>query len=313
MGTEFRLIVESIDAVQAQAALDAAAQRLEALNASLSDYIATSELVRLSSAAGRGHWHLLQDDLWKVLSWGNELARQSQGAFDMTVGPLTRLWRVSRRRGKLPSPVRLTAAMDATGYRFLELDEARQRGRLLRPHMRLDLGGIAKGYAVDEALMTLRAHGILTALVDGGGDLRVMGRPRQHNGWRIEIDDLAGHQTKTPRHLTIENGAVATSGDLYQSIRLGEREFSHIIDPKTGLGLEFRRSVTVVAPTAMTADALASAISVLPVDASRALLTRHYPGCAAQILTHGAETGRLDKATLGEGPFAETLRHLYVE
>ena len=101
MGTEFHLIVDAADPKRAQAALNDATRRLDALNASLSDYIDTSELVRLSSAAGRGHWHLLQDDLWKVLSWGNRLASQTQGAFDMTVGPLTRLRRVSRRRGKL--------------------------------------------------------------------------------------------------------------------------------------------------------------------------------------------------------------------
>ena len=296
MGTEFRFVVYAQDAQRARAALNDAKGRLDALNASLSDYVATSEISRLSAASGKGYWRLLPDDLWVVLTRGNRLATQTKGAFDVTVGPLTRLWRVSRRTGRLPSDDRLAEALAATGFRFLELDAGRQRARLTRPRMRLDLGGIAKGYAVDEALSRLLEHEITVALVDGGGDLRVQGIPPDSDGWRIGVRDLASEDELGIRTLT-GDVALATSGDLYQTVKIGGREFSHLIDPVSGLGLEFRRSVTVEAPDAITADALASALSVLPVAASRRLLKRHYPEANARILTK--YEGTLEEVSLG--------------
>jgi thiamine biosynthesis lipoprotein len=287
MGTQFHLIAYARSEKRVLAAFDAAAARLDALNASLSDYQTTSEVSRLSQASGSGAWHLLIDDVWKVLVWGNRLAAQSGGAFDMTLGSLTRLWRASRRTGKLPLPRRLLEARASAGHAFLTLDETRQRARLERPGTRLDLGGIAKGYAVDETLTILRDHGIEAALVDGGGDLRVLGSPPEKAGWQIQLSDLKSPEGSRP--LTVTNLAVATSGDLYQSVHLDGREFSHLIDPQTGLGLEFRRTVTVVAPDAMTADALASALSVLRPQASANLLKTHYPRCAARILTRQAD------------------------
>ena len=215
----------------------------------------------------------------------------------MTVGPLTRLWRVARRNGKLPSESRLSEALAATGHAHLETDTERKRARLTQPGMRLDLGGIAKGYAVDQVLETLVTHGISCALVDGGGDLRVLGQPPGSDGWRITVQDLASEGNTEIHYLT--DIAVATSGDLYQTVKIGEREFSHIIDPTTGLGLEIRRSVTVHAPDAMTADALASALSVLPTQASRTLLEKHYPKASARILTkapYGLEDVRIERA-----------------
>lgn len=303
MGTEFRFLVYAGNAKQATAALDAATRRLDALNASLSDYLADSEISRLSAASGRGDWRLLLRDVENVLTWGQRLAAQTGGAFDMTVGPLTRLWRVSRRNGKLPTESRLSGALQATGFQFLELDEKRRRARLTRPGMRLDLGGIAKGYAVDETLKTLLHHGITTALADGGGDLRTLGSPPDAGGWRITLEDLESSSTTVYQ---LSDLAMATSGDLYQSIRLGDREFSHLIDPKTGLGLEYRRSVTVIAEDAMTADALASALSVLAIEESQALLATHYPTCAARILTRGDHG--IERVVLGMNDTAAILR-----
>lgn len=283
MGTTFRTVLYATDSKLAKSAFDAVDRRLTALNAALSDYIATSEVSRLSDSSGSPAWRLLNPDLEAVLACGQSLAIQTGGAFDMTVGPLTRLWRTARRHGKLPSASRLTKALEATGHDYLQLDQARHRAKLLRPNMRLDLGGIAKGYGVDEALTTLQAHGIKTALVDGGGDLRVLGQPPGTDGWRIGTQELDSATASATR--LVREGAVATSGDLYQSISIDGREFSHLINPQTGLGLEFRRTVSVTAPTGMIADALASALSVLPTGTSRSLLSKHYPQAGARILT----------------------------
>ena len=283
MGTQFRTILYAETEAQAKVTFDAVATRLNALNASLSDYLTTSEVSRLSASAGKDHWTLLHPDLEAVLTFGQRLAQQTNGAFDMTVGPLTRLWRHSRRHGKLPTKSRVAHALEATGHAHLTLDNTHNRARLTHPDMRLDLGGIAKGYGVDEALETLKRHGITTALVDGGGDLRVMGHPPGADGWRIAAQELDSREATTSRYVI--DMAVATSGDLYQSIKINNREFSHLIDPHTGLGLEFRRTASVTAPTAMIADALASALSVLPTGSSRALLSTHYPEASARILT----------------------------
>lgn len=305
MGTAFRFIVYANDPSQAGRAFDEAGKRLDALNLALSDYDSESELSRLSSASGNGSWRLIREDLWRVLQWGQVLSAQSDGAFDMTVGPLSRLWRVSRRNGKLPTPRRLTEALEATGFQHLVLDGTRQRARLMRTRMRLDLGGIAKGFAVDEALACLQSHGIRIALVDGGGDLRVIGKPPGTQGWSIAFEDLqaSGPQEEEPKEaVPLSDLAVATSGDLYQSVQIGDREFSHIIDPQTGLGLEFRRSVTVAAPTALMADALASALSVMPPVKSKAMLREHYPAANARILTR--TPNGLDVHVIGKGPIA---------
>lgn len=307
MGTKFHFIAYAADSQRVSEAFTEAAQRLDALNASLSDYIFSSEVSRLSSGSGQGYWRILPTDLWQVLSWGNQLAAQSQGAFDMTVGPLTRLWRISLRTGKLPSPRRLTSARASVGHEYLVLDATKQRAQLMRPGMQLDLGGIAKGYAVDEALAVLQRHGIRSALVDGGGDLRAAGSPPHSEGWTLTLQDL----TETPNEpRLITNLAVATSGDLYQTVTIGEREFSHIVDAKTGLGLEFRRSVTVLAPDTMTADALASALSVLPVKESASLLRKHYPDATARIATKSGDTTevRLIGSESRFGWFADQLK-----
>ena len=286
MGTQFRTILYANREAQAKAAFDAVATRLNALNASLSDYIATSEVSRLSASAGRSHWTLLHPDLAAVLTFGQRLAQQTDGAFDMTVGPLTRLWRTSRRHNKLPTKNRLSQAREATGHAHLTLDLHRNRAQLLRPGMRLDLGGIAKGYGVDEAVKTLKTHGITAALVDGGGDLRVVGHPPGSDGWRIASQELDANETMKARF--VNNVAVATSGDLHQSVNIDGRKFSHIIDPRTGLGQEFRRTVSVTAPTGMMADALASALSVLPTGSSSSLLSKFYPQASARLLTQKA-------------------------
>jgi thiamine biosynthesis lipoprotein len=305
MGTKFRFVVYARDEAQATGAVEDATRRLDALNASLSDYVRTSEVSRLSADSGLGHWRLVPDDLWDVLSYGNRLAAQTEGAFDMTVGPMTRLWHVARRSGKLPSQPRLAEALAATGHAHLEMDAERRRARLTLPGMRLDLGGIAKGYAVDATLDVLVDHGITDALVDGGGDLRALGSPPHTAGWMIAVDDLET-SSDTTSTTALKDLAMATSGDLYQSVEIDGRKFSHIVNPRTGLGLEYRRLVTVISPSAMIADALASAISVLSISASRNLLETHYPESSAKIVT--LHDSRLEKVVLGQAAGSAILR-----
>jgi thiamine biosynthesis lipoprotein len=157
MGVPFRILLYAPDENAANAAFEAAFSEVARLNRVLSDYDPDSELSRLSRAAPTADPIPLSDPLWIVLRHAQQLAKQTDGAFDVTVGPYVRLWRRARRSKQMPSQARLDEARAAVGYRHLQLDESRQTAMLLRAGMRLDLGGIAMGYAVDEVIKLLQA------------------------------------------------------------------------------------------------------------------------------------------------------------
>ncbi len=283
MGTQFKIVLYAPDSVLARRAADAAFARIDTLNQHLSDYLNDSELSRLSATAGSGQDVPLSEALWTVLQTAQHLAAETDGAFDVTVGPLTRLWRWAMRRGRLPPEDELAQARAATGYRYLTLDSTARTARLERPGMRLDLGGIAKGYATDEALKVLRAHGLSRALVDGGGDIRLGDPPPDKHGWRVEISTVrAGGEKATEKRL-LARCAIATSGATYRYVEVDGIRYSHILDPRTGMGLTDERLVTVIAPTGTQADALASALSVLSPD-DGLVLAAGVPDVAARII-----------------------------
>ena len=262
MGVPFQLIFYAADKRTASRAAAAAFARIERLDRQLSDYDPQSDLNQLSRTAGRGRAVCVSDDLWTVLAHGQQIARQTDGAFDVTVGPYVKLWRHARRSRTLPSSQQLAEAKAAVGYQRLQLDALRQMALLRVPDMRLDLGGIAKGYAADEALATLRAEGVVRALVNAGGDIALGDPPPDESGWRIGVAPLKA-DTAPRRYYLLSRMAVATSGDAYQFVEIDARRYSHLVDPRTGIGLTTRSSVTVFATSGMTADALASAVSVL--------------------------------------------------
>lgn len=274
MGMAFRIVLYAGDAVTAQAAARAAMARVAELNATLSDYEEESELSRLSRSAGTGRAVRLSDDLWRVLARAQYFSRRSDGAFDVTVGPYVQLWRRARRQRALPEPWRLTAAREAVGYHYVELDPARHTARLLRPHMRLDLGGIAKGYAIEEAYRVLKARGVPRALVTGGGDMFAGEPPPGKPGWRIEVAPLDVPDPPPPTFIALRNRALATSGDLYQRLEIDGKRYSHIVDPRTGIGLTDHSLVCVSARDGMTADALSKVVSVLGPDEGLRRLAR---------------------------------------
>src|SRR5262245_37767566 len=156
MGLPSRIVLYAPDSTNANAAAAAAFKRIAQLNDILSDYDTDSELSRLSRTSGEGKAVPVSEDLWRVLERSQALAERSDGAFDVTVGPFVNLWRKARREKKMPNPDWLANARRAVGYRHMRLDPKGRTAELLAPDMRLDLGGIAKGYAIDEALKVLR-------------------------------------------------------------------------------------------------------------------------------------------------------------
>lgn len=263
MGLPFRIVVYAADGGEARAGAEAAFARIATLNAILSDYDTDSELNRLSRTAGEGRAVPVSEDLWRVLERAQDLAARTDGAFDVTVGPLVSHWRKARREKRLPEPARLAAARAAVGWTHLQLDPQARTATLRVPDMKLDLGGIAKGYAIDEALRVLRARGLPRALVSGGGDMAAGEPPPGRPGWRIEVAPLDIPQAPPARFVLLHHAALATSGDLFQRLEIDGVRYSHIVNPRTGLGLTDHSLVTVVAPDCLTADSLATAVSVL--------------------------------------------------
>ena len=160
-----------------------------------------------------------------------------------------------------PTPAALAEAGKAVGYQNLQLDPATHSASLLREHMLLDLGGIAMGYTVDEVLGVLARQGIRQALVDGSGDIGVGDPPPGKKGWTIGIAPPTAGQPPT-RYVTLANAAITTSGDMFQHVDIGGVRYSHIVDPKTGLGLTDQSSVTLIARDCLTADSVTKAIAV---------------------------------------------------
>ncbi|MGH7135182.1 MAG: FAD:protein FMN transferase [Pirellulales bacterium] len=265
MGSPVKITLYSAAEPTANHAAQAAYTRIAELDQVLSDYKADSELSQLSATAGSGKRVHVSDDLWTVLERAQQLAEKTDGAFDVTVGPYVRLWRRARRNKEFPPAVRLTEARAAVGYKKLKLDPVQRTAQLLVPEMRLDLGGIATGYAVDEAMKQLKAHGVERALIDASGDILVSEPPPGEPGWKIGIAPLdpAGPPS---RYLSLRNMSVTTSGDAFQHVVFDGQRYSHIVDPTTGLGLTDPSTVTVIAADCITADSLATAVSVLGPD-----------------------------------------------
>jgi thiamine biosynthesis lipoprotein len=262
MGTEFRVIVYAQTHTQANQAITAAFQRIAHLDQQFSNYRSDSELSLLGNSAPHTAPVPVKDEMWHVLQRAHDVSQRSEGAFDITIGPLSKLWRRARRDSALPDRQRLAAAREAVGYQLIRYDPQQQAVQLTQPGMLLDPGGIVKGYALDEALAAIRSSGVTRALVDGGGDVIAGDPPPDKPAWVV---DIAGLERNAPaaQRLAIQQQAVATSGDLWQFVELDGQRYSHLIDPRTGIALTQRSSVTVIAPTGIAADAWASAFSVL--------------------------------------------------
>ncbi|HOK76889.1 MAG TPA: FAD:protein FMN transferase [Verrucomicrobiota bacterium] len=283
MGVPFRIVLYAENPAKAHAGARAAFRRIAELNDILSDYESESELNRLTRTAGTGVSIRLSDDLWRVLSRAQEIARLSGGAFDVTAGPYISLWRRARRQHELPDPVRLEQARKAVGYKNLVLDKRTRSAKLLVPKMRLDLGAIAKGYAAMEALRVLENRGIKRAMVMASGDVAAGEPPPERRGWRIEIAPLDVPEAPPRRFVLLKNHGLATSGDVFQYVEINGIRYSHIVDPRTGVGLTDHSLVTVIAPDPMTADALATAVSVLG-PAKGMKLVERVQGAAAFVV-----------------------------
>jgi thiamine biosynthesis lipoprotein len=232
---------------QAQDGFVAAFKRIADLNATLSDYDSNSELSRICSLDKP-----MSSDLSTVLTHAQKLSKETQGAFDVTVGPMTHLWREARKQARLPSENELAAARRRSGFLNLVLSPD-SRVACLVPAMQLDAGGIAKGYAADEALRSLAKLGMNRALVGLSGDIAASGPPPGQAGWKVRVQEEL---------ILLSHAAVSTSGDQFQFLEIEGHRYSHIIDPRSGWPLRDSQEYAVIAKTGIQADSLATALSV---------------------------------------------------
>lgn len=294
MGTLVRVTVYTRDEQTARRAFRAAFDRIGDLDRTLSDYRPDSELNLLTSTAV-GRDLPVSDDLFEVLRASQELAGATDGAFDVTQGPVIRLWREARKTGRLPDAAALQQAAARSGFRKLHVDAQRRTVRLDEPGMALDVGAIGKGYAASEALEAIGRLGVRSALVAVSGDLAFSEAPPGQRGWRIAVN--AGEQPVpgVPAFLELTKAAVSTAGSSEQYLDAGGRRYSHIIDPASRMGLADDITVTVIASDGLQADGVDTAASVLGAERGLALIESY--GVAALIVERTSAGARVRKSS----------------
>lgn len=270
MGTRFTIQCHHPDAAAAANAAAAAFAVAREIDAVASDYKADSELSKLANSPPATQLPV-SPLLHRLIAEALAMAALTEGLFDPTLGPLTQLWRESRRRKQLPDKETLDAARAASGWRHLTLGP--DWIAFARPHMRLDLGGIAKGQAADAMLAMMQQHQIPCACITAGGDVRAGSPPPAQQGWIVALVPPTDPPSSP---VTLANAAISTSGDLHQSVTINGVSYSHIIDPTTGLGTTNHSATTILAPTATQSDALATAASLTtPPNATRLAQRAH--------------------------------------
>jgi len=281
MGSPFRLVFYAPDDSTAESAAHTVFAHLEQLNTLMSDYLDGSEINRLSGLSGRGKWVRVSDDLFAVLDSALVISQLSDGAFDATIGPVIQVWRKYFRLQQFPSKKEIRNALARCGYQHMQLDRRFKLVKLAKSGMRLDLGGIGKGFAADEALRVLRHMGIRSAMIDAGGDLALSDAPPGEAGWKISIS--SAQTAEDDEVVVLANCGIATSGATYRYFEHKGKKYSHIVDPATGVGLTHHIRTTVIASSATKADALATAVSVAG-EKKRVMIRRNFPDATIRVV-----------------------------
>jgi len=261
MGTAIYVELWSDDRAAANATIDAVMQEMHRIDALMSPYKESSELSLVNRDAARRPVEVCVE-LFDLLARSIAFSELSGGAFDITYASAGHLY--DYRRRIRPTAAQLAAARAAIGYRHLQLDHARRTVRFAREDVRIDLGGFAKGYAVDNGAAILAQHGVRHAVVAAGGDSRMLG-DRCGRPWMVGVRDPR-REGEVVALLPLENAAVSTSGDYERFFDDGDERCHHLIDPRTGTSPQAVHSVTVIAPDGLTSEALSKTVFVLGVE-----------------------------------------------
>jgi thiamine biosynthesis lipoprotein len=289
MGTLANAVAIADDADTSVQCVKAVFDQLRGIDDLMSDFIQDSEISKVNQNAATAPVKV-SDATFEVLKRALDFSKATEGAFDITVGPLVDLWRSAAEANSTPSEEQISQAREKVGYEKLILDPNEMTVQFAIEGMRLDLGGIAKGYAIDKAIEAMQKLGALGGMVDLGGDIRCFGiPPKKRDTWLIGLDD--------PRHpqdiltaaepllvIKLNDTAIATSGDYQRFAWIQGRKYSHIYDRKTGYSSKDLSSVTIIANNATDADALATAVSVMGPEKGLELI-ENIPDTEAILIT----------------------------
>jgi thiamine biosynthesis lipoprotein len=270
MGTVFDIVAYSESPAQASDAIDQALREIVRLDEVMSDYKPDSALSRLNRS-GYDHSQTVPRDLYRVIEESLEYSRLSGGRFDVTVGPLVKLWKGAMRGGHAPSADEEKKLRACVGYQKIELLPP-DRIRLHSACLQIDLGSIGKGYALDRAADLLRAHGVSRALLDAGGSsIYALGAPPGESGWLIHLRDPSNHASPQVR---LTDNSVSTSEQTPPSLFSGQQAPGHIVDPEKGVPVRSRFAVSAVARTATASDALSTTLLLVGPEQGEGLVRK---------------------------------------
>lgn len=288
MGSPFNIVLFCNDSLEAVSLAKASFKLVDSFVFIFSDYIDTSELSRLSLSAGLHADPVhLSPAMYDMMTLAEAAYVKSDGAFDITMGPLIRVWRKARSSKQFPSDESVQTARRNVGFKKIIIDKVNKTATLTQAGMQLDLGGIAQGYIAQKVLDFLGSRQINHALVNVSGDIVMSNPPPGSKGWKVGINVPETTDELLPRSLLLQNTAVTTSGDAYQYFENNGKKYSHIIDPRTGYGVTSQRNVTVIARDGTTADWLATACSILSLRKAKKLARQMGAGLLIASLKKG--------------------------
>ncbi len=297
MGTLARVVAVTEHQWQGKRCIDVGFEQLYRIDAMMSDYKNDSELSKVNREAFTNPVKV-SPELFEILQKSVKLSRLSNGAFDITVGPLVDLWHKAGEANAVPDENTIAAAKARVGFEKLILDANERTVRFAVEGMRLDLGGIAKGYAVDKAVEAMRREGAIGGMVCASGDIRCFGKPADKDTWRVGLQNPVAANPPDSNGaigaeqvlmvLKVNDMAVSTSGDYRRFVTIGGKRYSHIIDTNTATGANKLSSDTILAANAVDADALSTAVNVMGAERGLALV-ESLDGVEAILITAGPE------------------------
>lgn len=290
MGSPFSIIFYSDDSTKATRVARQCFNLVDSFAGTFSDYIDSNELSKISRSAGiKSSAVMASPAMFDILLQAKKAFNKSKGAFDITIGPLSKLWRKSRKAATFPTDEAVQTTKKLIGFNKMMLDTLHKTVTLTQPGMQLDLGGIAQGYIAQKVIDFLSTQNITHALVNASGDIVMSSAPPGLKGWTVAINVPETKEELLPKTLLLQNKSVSTSGDAYQFMEHNGKKYSHIIDPRTGYGVTFQRNVTVIANDGTTADWLATACSILSIKQAKKLTAQ----LGAELLIGEIKKGKL--------------------
>jgi thiamine biosynthesis lipoprotein len=274
MGTVFTVAVYGRDRTFLSEVVEEVFEEVDRLDQQMSNYNPESELSAINREAA-SHPVVVEPGLFHLLEISVRRSQETDGAFDVTVGPLMKAWGFFRGRGRLPSESEINQVLKRVGYQHLELDAARRTIIFDKSGVEIDLGGIAKGYAVDRAVEVLRSSGITSALVSSGtSSIYALGSPPGEHGWTITVrDPYDAHKPGDIFHL--QNYSLSTSGSYEKFFKIEGKNYCHIMNPHTGWPVENMLSTVVLAATGTDTDGRSAGCFVMGVERTRKYLAAH--------------------------------------